>query len=90
MEEQSNMISMEEKLLMKYFEKPAPNDTDHKKLMITEIMEVIADKNNNLNFNNSVYQLIGMALYKHGFRRISYKHPRTNNPAWGWIVKQRS
>ena len=89
MNEQLKTLTIEEELLLKYFEKPGPDDTDQKRLMITEIMEVLTDKNNKLNFNNTVYRAIGRALAKNGFRRISYKLPNTNNLVWGWIVKQK-
>ena len=81
--------TMEEQLLLQSFEKPGPDDTDQKRLMITQIMEVIAGKNNKLNFNNTFYRAIGRALDKNGFRKISYKLPNSNNFVWGWIVKQK-
>lgn len=81
-------LSMEEELLLQTFYKSDDDDDiDVQTLTTSQIASIIAKDNERMNINNSVIRLLGKALSKHGFERVSFKQSNSKFNIYGWKVK---
>ena len=80
-------VSIEEELLLKYFEKPDIDDKDFQTLTASEVAFIIAKANERMNVNNSTKKNVGKALTKHGFERVSFKRENSKYSIYGYKVK---
>lgn len=65
-------VSLEEELLIKYFEPCDLEEASHI-LMTSEIAEAISKKHSRIGINNSTIRSLGIALSRRGFMRISHQ-----------------
>jgi predicted P-loop ATPase len=86
-------MSMEEEYLLEMFDKPTPQEITEGALYLrhyttSQIADRIANDKERMNINNSVKRLLGKALTKHKFPRVSKsKVSATGSPGYVWIVK---